>query len=660
MSIARTAAHHLGLAALAVLLAGRAAADGTTLRIAPAADAALSSMVLLASAGRAPVLLFDPQDREVTVRARAEHHGPIECYARSVTPAPVRALLEDVAGVACADGDDLLALARRFWPAPAAVVAVPTQRYAWVLRAAALAGALDAALLPVGERPPPAEALAAWGATRWHLAGAPPPALVLPEAAAVERIDSAATLQAALLAARPAPDTVVVANPADRRGRFSPTSLSLLAPLIAAVHRAPLVLVGSSAADAVEREVGALLEALPRRPSHIYLVGDELALRSHTVPDPVLAAGGPEALGGAREVRVELFSNLQRGQPQAYAVGRFVAEDVARGSALLARMLARPARGGQVVFLSNADEVFALGETISRSTVNELRNAGVKVRASFRTAVTPAVIREAMQKAALLVWEGHARDLTLEERGGVSVARTPPFVVLQGCYTLDRSDPFILFDHGTESIVATSAAIYSASGSAFARALFDSLLYAGADLGTAVRDARNYLLALTELKKRRGHRDWTKTYRAALAFALWGDPTDRPPLPAPQSAAPPATWAVGGDGLTLTVPPRRLETVTVGRYTAQPVPRAMLGGLILADGDRPGRTLKEFFFTALTAPEGVTAACSPGGGWEVQSLYAADTRTLFVLARPPGDTAAEAAPAGVVTLPLVAGACPTP
>jgi hypothetical protein len=453
-------------------------------------------------------------------------------------------------------------------------------------------------------------------------------------------------------------DAVVVANPADRRGRFSPSSLSLLAPRIATVHRAPLVLVSSAAADVVEREVTAVIEGAKRTPTHLYLVGDELALRSHRVPDPVLEAGGPEALGGARDVRVELFSRLQDGQPQDYAVGRFVSEDVSRGSATLARQLAPATAGGRVVVLSNADQVFALGETISRSTVSELRNAGVKVRASYRDAITPAVIQDALLHAGLLVWEGHARDLTLEERGGIAVDRAPPFVVLQGCYTLDRSDPFILLDHGTQAIVATSAAIYSASGSAFARALFDSLLYGGADLGTAVRNARNFLLAVTNLKKQRGHSDWTKTYRAALAFALWGDPTARPPLATTTSAIPPATWQASDRALTLTIPAKRLEAATVGPYTAQPVPRAMLSGLILREGDKPARTVKELFFAAVPAPQGKTRACPPAPGWEVESMYAPLTRTLSVLARPPGDTPAHPTPAGTFALPLVADRCP--
>ncbi|MBX3027767.1 hypothetical protein KF840_22965 [bacterium] len=649
----------VAVALLLALLAARAGAETAPLRIAPASDASLSSMLLLAAPPAAPVILFDPQDQDVATRARAAHSGPVECYARSTTAAPARALEEDLAGVACVNADDLLALAQRWWPSPPAVVVVPGGRYPWLLQAAALAGARAAALLPVNPRRPLApEALQRWAGTQWILVGSPPPEIPLPAGARVQRLETLDAVRAATVAALGDFTTVAVANPADRRGRFSPSSLSLLAPRIATVHKAPLVLVSAADPEVVEREVEAAIAAAGHTPTHVYLVGDELALRSHRVPDPVLEAGGPEALGGAREVRVELFSRLQRQEPQDYAVGRFVAEDVARGSATLTRQLAPANDGGRIVFLSNADQVFALGETISRSTVSELRNAGIKVHASFRDAVTPAGIQDALLHAGLLVWEGHARDLTLEERGGIAVARTPPFVVLQGCYTLDRSDPFILLDRGTEAIVATSAAIYSASGSAFARALFDALLYDGADMGTAVRNARNFLLAVTELKKQRGHADWTKTYRAALAFALWGDPTARPPLAAPVSRVPPASWQLTDGALTLTIPPRHLEPVTVGPYTAHPVPRAMLTGLLLRDGDKPVLTVKELFFAVVHPPAGRTTACPPAAGWDVQSFYAPMTRTLSVLARPPGELVANPTPSGSFALPLVDGPCP--
>ena len=130
------------------------------------------------------------------------------------------------------------------------------------------------------------------------------------------------------------------------------------------------------------------------------------------MPDPVLQAGGPEALGGGREVRVELFSELQHGRPQDYVVGRFVAEDAALGSATLARQLhAGLGSGERVVILSNADDEFALGETISRTTASELRNAGVKVRARYRDAVTPAAIQDG-PRAGRTCWSGKGTRAT--------------------------------------------------------------------------------------------------------------------------------------------------------------------------------------------------------------------------------------------------------
>jgi hypothetical protein len=607
-------------------------------------------MVLLASGAQAPVLLFDPPDAEAIRRFAIQAARPVECLVRSGASPPARLLLESSSGVACTQVDDLVALAAQLWPQAKTAVAVPANSYEAMLRGAGLAAAAGGALLPVsGDTLALAAHLSASVDTLYVLPGAPHPAAGPARVIALDSPD-AVTRETLRLLGEPRPAMVVVANPKDRQGLFSPSSLSLLAPLIAAAHRAPLVLVGDGAAEAVESAVQRFIDAHQLPIHSIYLVGDELALHSHRVPDPVFHGGGPEALGGARDVRVELFSELQHGRPQDYVVGRFVAENAALGSATLARQLHTGLGSGErVVILSNADDEFALGETISRTTASEMRNAGIKIRARYRDAVTPAVIQEALERAGTLVWEGHARDLTLEERGGISAQRTPPLVILQGCYTLDRSDPFILFERGTQAIVATSAAIYSASGSAFARALLDALLHDGADLGTAVRNARNYLLAVTELKKRRGHRDWTKTYRAALAFALWGDPTARPALPVQPLKLPAAHWRMNGAALHLTIPKRRLETAAVGRYTAEPVPRAMLSGLILRDGKRRQRAVKDLFYDVLPAPAALTAACPPAPGWEVVSLFAPRTNTLSVLARPQGP----GTPSGEFQLSLV-------
>jgi hypothetical protein len=457
------------------------------------------------------------------------------------------------------------------------------------------------------------------------------------------------------------PSAVVVANPADRAGLFSPSALSLLAPLVAAYHRAPLFLAADADPESIERRVGEWIDRHGLRPTHVILVGDELALRSHRVADPVAAAGGPAAIGGGSEVRVELFSQIEKGQPQDYAVGRIVGEDAAGASATLARQFhdRHGLRGRPAIFLSNADQIFALGETISRTTASELRNLGVPVRTFYRDAITPQVIRKALEGTEFLVWEGHARDLTLEEQGDIPVDGAPALVVLQGCYTLDRSDPFILLERGTEAIVATSAAIYSASGSAFARAFVDSLLYDGADLGTAVRNARNYLLSVVELKKQRGHDDWHKTYRAALAFTLWGDPTTRMPLGASKPSLQPVRWSLDEAKLELSIPRGRLPKAEAGRYHVRPAPRAMLSGLILKDGDRTDRQVKDLYF-GVAAPPAPLRVCPPGQGWDVVSLYAPRTRTLSVLARPDWDVVESQGAHGTFILPVVAegSACP--
>lgn len=634
----------LAALALFVICAAPAIASrsGQPIFIAPAEDALLANLLLAGAGSKHPVLLFDPRDPEPVLRFVNERKGPIECFHRRA-PAPLVAQMEEAAGTPCSTVDDLFGLARRLWPDATEAVAVRAGDHGWVLRAAAFAAAGDAALLIIDPTHPPLpEALSAWKLETLYLT--PPAADWRPSAeqiaANVIEESSADSLTIDLLHRLESPPTaVVIANPHDTEGIFSPSSLSELAPLVSGAHRAPLVLVSGSQPEVVEGEVLAFLERHQLRPTHLILVGDELALRSHQVPDPVLAAGGPEARGGGTTVRVELFSGVQHEQPQELSVGRIVAEDSARASAVLARQLHRKA-GGRLkpaIFLVNADEVFALGETISRTTASELRNVGVPVQAYYRQAITPEVIQRALKQTDVLVWEGHPRDLTLEERGGIAAEVAPDFVFLQGCYTLDRSDPFILMDKGTRAIVATSAAIYSAPGSAFARAFFDSVVYDNADLGTAVRNARNYLLALAQLQRARGHQDWHKTYRAALAFALWGDPTARIALKPRKPTLRPTRWSRAEDDLVLDIPRNRLRQASVGPYQARPVPRAMLSGLLLRQEGEEQRQVKELYFAAVeTGPE-QQAVCSPHEGWDLTTLYAPRTDTLFVLARPDWD-----------------------
>jgi len=663
----------IALALLTMLATATRAEQPQIVHIVPASEPALAEMLLTALGPTAPVLLFDPSDDEVIARA-ASWSDNRRCYHRPSTPKPVGALMESLTGRACDVVQDPVAFARTLWPEAQRAIVTDAADYDWLLRAAAFAGATGSALIPVaGGAALDSDAFHGWTVTTLYLT----PAAIHLKGRAARAVRETQTLASAdavtaeqlRLAEGRVPDAVVIANPRDRAGFFSPASLSLLAPLLSTVHHAPLILVGDADPDRIEAEVLATLDRLALRPTYIVLVGDELALRSHRVADPVHAAGGPEARGGGVEVRVELFSQIQKEQPQDFAVGRIAAEGAGRGSVALARQLRERRKRKQkpVIFLSNADQVFALGEVISRTTANEVRNVDIPVRTYYREQITPEVVQQSLSDADVLVWEGHPRDLTLEERGGIAAQVAPDLVVLQGCYTLDRSDPFILMEKGTNAIVATSAAIYSASGSAFARSLFDALLYGDTDLGIAVRNARNYLLALAQLKRARHHADWRKTYRAALAFALWGDPTLRPRLRSRPPALPPAHWSVDGRRLSLAIPNRAPPETVVDQYRARPVPGAMLGGLLLNESRNGSRgRLKELYFTVQQPPAGLESACPAGPGWDVVSLFAPRTATLSVLARPDWRTMGARQESGSFTFPLsstspqCAGASPAP
>ena len=631
-----------------------------TVHLVPADDPALAVLTLIGAGLKDPVLLVDARDQTALRDAAAEWQGKIECQHRPSAPHAVIDAMRDLAEQACSQVGTL-AVAHALWPQPRAAVVVPEDDYAWLLRAGGFAGATGVALLPL----PKDSRLTAAAVEGWaqleilYLAPGVESDLAAgkPKVVRFETPDAVLEEQKRILG-NDLGSVVVVANAQDRFGMFSPSALSMVAPLASSMHKAPLIVLATSDSATIEREVLATVDAHGLKPSHIVLVGDELGLRSHRIPDPVLAAGGPEARGGGTIVRVELFSEIQNEKPQDFAVGRIVAEDAAQASALLARQLHR--RDGRtqrpVVFLTNADRVFALGETISRTTTRDLSNLGIAVRAYYRDEVTPEITRQTLLQTNVLVWEGHPRDLTLEERGGIAVDTAPEIAILQGCYTLDRSDPFILIEKGTQAIVATSAAIYSAPGSAFARALFDSAIYEGADLGIAVRNGRNYLLALAQLQRHRGHGEWRKTLRAALAFALWGDPTLRIPLKPGKPGVTPVKWKVEENDLELIIPRQRLREITVDDYVVKPAPRTMYGGLVIRTPGRKKRELKDMYFNVRSAPEAQRYACRPDEGWDVISLYAPRSGTLSVLARPEWEKFPDRPQYGTYKFPLGADA----
>src|SRR5690606_32302443 len=112
--------------------------------------------------------------------------------------------------------------------------------------------------------------------------------------------------------------------------------------------------------------------------------------------------------------------------------------------------------------------------------------------------------------------------------------------------------------------------------------------------------ARNYLLAVVELKKRRGFTDWRKTLRAALSFDLWGDPEAPPPVPVRAPKKPPVTAKLQGNRLAVRIPRSALPLSEAGAYQASVRPGGALAGLynFIEDeaGEVVGRRLSELVF----------------------------------------------------------------
>jgi hypothetical protein len=80
----------------------------------------------------------------------------------------------------------------------------------------------------------------------------------------------------------------------------------------------------------------------------------------------------------------------------------------------------------------------------------------------------------------------------------------------------------------------------------------------------------------------------------------------------------------------------------------------MLGGLTLVEGDR--RRLKELFFAVAHVGGSAVAACAPDPAWDVASLFAPRSGTLFFLARPDWTELPPSARDETFSFPLVPGA----
>ena len=156
-----------------------------------------------------------------------------------------------------------------------------------------------------------------------------------------------------------------------------------------------------------------------------------------------------------------------------------------------------------------------------------------------------------------------------------------PLVILQSCHSLDDTSLGILASDAL-GIVGSVANIHSASGSAFIKTFCDGLLYRSDTVGEALRDARNYLLCVSELKTKRGHQQQAKVNRVAYSFHLWGDPEAKlfsslPKRPKRQAVS--ATF-IAPDKIRIITPKKRLPTSRTREYFLRMFPGDQVAGIV--------------------------------------------------------------------------------
>ena len=481
-----------------------------------------------------------------------------------------------------------------------------------------------------------------------------------------------------------------------------------LAPYLGLVRDAPLVLSHAPSAALAEAAVNRLIADRGLRPRTITILADYDSLGDNVVDiDAPPAPPGPltEAAAAAARlkyrVNTEPFVPTQLGAVGSFGVGRIPLQSLADASVLFARGLLRErladGRAMRVLMVSNSGRrALPLCETISRVTAEEYKNCRVAVDEFYGKLADSPEVLAAAKTAGLIIYEGHLayQDLfdvpsahrdtapdsyfeeeldNLEEGGSRPPAppttplhrpRRParpavnqidgameglPVVILQSCDSLDERVLWRIDELGGVALVGSVTPIHSGSGSGLVKALSDAVLYRGATLGEALRDAQNYLFCLEDLKTRRGQKEQAKSRRVALSFRLWGDPELRvlPAAGAAPQCPPLALRSAGPDELVIEVPRRRLPEARNDKYCARMFPGSQPAGMVKQPKREAARLVTPVYFFRVPLPADFTAdgelLAGPGGQTNQATCRVDATgRSLYVLFFPelerPGET----------------------
>lgn len=481
----------------------------------------------------------------------------------------------------------------RFFPTAERVVVCPAEPRAQLLQAACFAGVAKAPLFVTtgraGEREELRRRLDRWKTAKVYAVGDAAglcDELKDRKLVQVKNEQALASLHAGRLSRAGGGNVLVVANPADDH-------MGPLATWVALERKAALVLTNPAGDNAEEVVRSALTD-------HRLHDADALIFVAAPGAIPMLRRRNPIPDDRDKWIEMEPFTP-QGNEPYTFATGRLFHEDRAAVPLMLARQreLAR-APAPRVLAASNAGSSLPMLELFTRSTVQELRNAGLETTAMFGRDVKPDALRREMPEHDIFLWEGHHNTLMIDWAFTKwDEPLRPSLVFLQSCLALMEGKVFPLFDRGAVGVVGSSTRIYSATGGAYTLAFFDALLYERQSVGGALRHAKNYLHAVALLKRKRLGAEAKRTganERSAWAFTLWGDPTLKlPSRELPAEALPPVRHEVRGSTLVLAVPETRHARVVTPKYQTQIVPNARLAGLVRRELDAEAEVVPVVF-----------------------------------------------------------------
>ncbi len=515
-------------------------------------------------------------------------------------------------------------LRRKLFPRPERVVVCPAEPRRLLLHGAWLAGLVRAPLFIARGKGGDADELRRWmgddtvaelvgiGSARPMcralLASSQNPNSVEPQARSAVRlqelIDEAAVSRACRERLRKSGpiQTLVVCNPSDSAQGLG--RMSLLAPWLAIQKRAELLLTNDKGADTAEVVREALARKDSRRAESLLLLAGLKAIPTERRPNPIQ---------GGKDAEIEMEPLTPKGnEPFTLATGRLFHQDLAMVLLQLARPLLLPADGKprNALVVSNPGGGLPLLETLSRHTVNELRNGGYRTTALFGTEADKAKVRKLVPTEDIFLWEGHYRTL-IDDYGFLTWTEPlpPALYFLQSCLALKEEEASPLFQRGAMGVIGSSTRTYSGTGGAFTVAFFDAMAYDNQSLGGALRQAKNFLVCYSQLKEKRLGEKAKLTgvnMRSAWAFTLWGDPTlrlPRPQHPDPEKALSAVKHEVRGNTIVLRLPEQKYGKVQVGKYEGNVLPNCRLAGLLTASAEEENnKTLVPFLFAEVHLP----------------------------------------------------------